>query len=106
MPVKVEEFLAAAAVPHTHRLVQRPANDAAAVPAHRHAIYPALVPAEAEEFLAARADSRFHLDDIHKGFVPLSDVVGRAEFVVWPLNHISFLSAGHDLSRVPVNKKP
>lgn len=55
---------------------------------------------------AASADSRFHLDDIHKGFVPLSDVVGRAEFVVWPLNRISFLSVGHDLSKVPVNKKP
>lgn len=53
---------------------------------------------------AESADSRFHTDDIHKGFVPLSDVVGRAEFVVWPLNHIKFLSVGHDLSRIPVKK--
>ena len=52
----------------------------------------------------ASADSRFHTDDIHKGFVPLSDVVGRAEFVVWPLNHAKFLSVAHDLSRVPVKK--
>jgi signal peptidase I len=52
----------------------------------------------------ASADSRFHTDDVHKGFVPLSDVVGRAEFVVWPLNHMKFLSVAHDLSRVPVKK--
>lgn len=50
----------------------------------------------------ASADSRFHTDDIHKGFVPLSDVVGRAEFVVWPFNHMKFLSVGHDLSKVKV----
>jgi len=55
---------------------------------------------------AASADSRFHTDDVHKGFVPLSDVVGRAEFVVWPINHFKFLSVGHDLSKVPVKKSP
>lgn len=53
---------------------------------------------------AASADSRFHTDDIHKGFVPVSDVVGRAEFVVWPLNKLKFLSVSHDLSRVAVRK--
>ena len=52
----------------------------------------------------ASADSRVHTDDIHKGFVPLSDVVGRAEFVVWPLSHVKFLSVAHDLSKVPVKK--
>jgi signal peptidase I len=52
----------------------------------------------------ASADSRFHTDDIHKGFVPLNDVVGRAEFVVWPINHAKFLSVAHDLSKVPVKK--
>ena len=52
----------------------------------------------------ASADSRFHTDDVHKGFVPLSDVVGRAEFVVWPINHAKFLSVGHDLSKIPVKK--
>jgi signal peptidase I len=50
----------------------------------------------------ASADSRFHTDDIHKGMVPLSDVVGRAEFVVWPFSHVKFLSVGHDLSKVAV----
>jgi signal peptidase I len=52
----------------------------------------------------ASADSRFHTDDIHKGMVPLSDVVGRAEFVVWPFKDIAFLSVGHDLSKVAVKK--
>ena len=50
----------------------------------------------------ASADSRFHTDDPHKGMVPLKDVVGRAVEVVWPLNHIKFLSVGHDLSKVAV----
>jgi signal peptidase I len=51
---------------------------------------------------AASADSRFHTDDVHKGMVPLSSVVGRAVEVVWPLNHIKFLSVGSDLSKVAV----
>jgi signal peptidase I len=50
------------------------------------------------------ADSRFHTDDVHHGMVPLGDVVGRAEWVVWPLNHAKFLPVGHDLSKVPVKK--
>lgn len=50
----------------------------------------------------ASADSRFHTDDVHKGAVPLKDVVGRAEFVVWPFKNLQFLSVGHDLSRIPV----
>ena len=52
----------------------------------------------------ASADSRFHTDDIHKGLVPLTSVVGRATFVVWPFNHVKFLSAGSDLSKVVINK--
>ena len=51
----------------------------------------------------ASADSRFHTEDPHKGMVPVSDVVGRAIEVVWPLNHIKFLSVGHDLSKVAVS---
>ena len=54
----------------------------------------------------ASADSRFHTDDIHKGMVPLKDVVGRAVVVVWPFNHIKFLSVGEDLSKVKVNSQP
>ena len=52
----------------------------------------------------ASADSRFHTDDIHKGLVPVTSVVGRAAFVVWPLNHLKFLSVGSDLSKVVINK--
>jgi signal peptidase I len=52
----------------------------------------------------ASADSRFHTDDIYKGMVPLSSVVGRAAFVVWPFSHVKFLSVGSDLSKVAVNK--
>ena len=52
----------------------------------------------------ASADSRFHTEDSHKGMVPLKDVVGRAEFIIWPFNHIGFLSAGKDLTKVPLVK--
>jgi signal peptidase I len=51
----------------------------------------------------ASADSRFHTDDIHKGMVPLSSIVGRATVVVWPLNNINFLSTGSELSKVAIN---
>jgi len=54
----------------------------------------------------ASADSRFHTDDIHKGMVPLKDVVGRAVVVVWPFNHMKFLFVGEDLSKVKVNSQP
>ena len=40
------------------------------------------------------------LDEI---MVPLKDVEGRATFVVWPFNHIKFLSVGHDLAHVKTN---
>jgi signal peptidase I len=53
----------------------------------------------------ASADSRFHTSDANKGMVPLSNVVGRATFVVWPFNHIKFLNVGHDLSKVALNLK-
>jgi signal peptidase I len=38
------------------------------------------------------ADSRFHPDTKTKGFVPMSDVVGRAFVISWPLSHWSWLS--------------
>ncbi len=38
------------------------------------------------------ADSRYHMDDPGKGFVPLDDVVGRAFVVSWPASHWSWLS--------------
>lgn len=38
------------------------------------------------------ADSRYHMDDPGKGFVPMSDVVGRAFVISWPASHWSWLS--------------
>lgn len=35
----------------------------------------------------ASADSRYHTDDINKGFVPESDVVGRVVAVIWPFKN-------------------
>lgn len=49
----------------------------------------------------ASADSRFHTDDPHKGMVPLSNVTGRAVFILWPIKHIAFLPAGEALSHLP-----
>ncbi|MEW1887641.1 signal peptidase I [Streptomyces sp. NBC_00523] len=38
------------------------------------------------------ADSRYHTSDANKGFVPVSQVVGRAVVVAWPVNRWSVLS--------------
>jgi signal peptidase I len=35
----------------------------------------------------ASADSRYHVDDINKGMVPVSMVVGRVVAVIWPAGH-------------------
>lgn len=35
----------------------------------------------------ASADSRYHQEDINKGMVPVSKVVGRVVAVIWPANH-------------------
>ncbi len=53
---------------------------------------------------AASADSRFHTDDVNKGMVPLSKVVGRATFIVWPVKNWDFLEKGADLGKLPVKK--
>ena len=50
----------------------------------------------------ASADSRFHPDSANNGMVPLSKVVGRAIFIVWPLNNIAFIPKGDDLKKVIV----
>jgi signal peptidase I len=39
----------------------------------------------------ASADSRYHQDDINKGFVPLSRVTGRVVAVIWPFKNITFV---------------
>ena len=40
---------------------------------------------------SASADSRFHQDDINKGFVPLNRVTGRVLAVIWPIKNISLV---------------
>ena len=39
----------------------------------------------------ASADSRFHQDDMNKGFVPLNRVTGRVLAVIWPIKNISLV---------------
>lgn len=51
---------------------------------------------------SASADSRFHTDDVNKGMVPLTKVVGRATFIVWPFSNWDFLEKGKDLGKLSV----
>ncbi|AVM62887.1 signal peptidase I [Actinomyces sp. oral taxon 897] len=43
------------------------------------------------------ADSRAHMDDVHGGFVPLSDVVGVAKSIIWPVSRWDGLGEGEDV---------
>jgi signal peptidase I len=47
----------------------------------------------------ASADSRFHQEDINKGFVPLNRVTGRVLAVIWPIKNISLVSNVDALNR-------
>ncbi len=48
------------------------------------------------------SDSRYHQNDVHRGFVPQSNVVGVAKNVVWPYSHWSSLTSGQEVfSQVP-----
>ena len=42
------------------------------------------------------ADSRFHIQDAHGGALPLTDVVGVAKRIVWPLSHWGTLAGGRE----------
>jgi signal peptidase I len=55
---------------------------------------------------AASADSRYQPDSANNGLVPLSKVVGRASFIVWPIGNISIMEKGEDLKKIPVKDKP
>lgn len=55
---------------------------------------------------AASTDSRYQPDSANKGLVPLSKVVGRATFVVWPIGNISLIEKGEDLKKIPVKVFP
>jgi signal peptidase I len=53
---------------------------------------------------AASADSRAHQDDPGQGFVPESDVVGRAFVIVWPLNRATLLHHPATFDQLPVSR--
>lgn len=54
----------------------------------------------------ASSDSRFHTNDVNAGMVPLSKVVGRATYIVWPISNLDFLEKGSDLGKLPVKTAP
>ena len=39
----------------------------------------------------ASSDSRYHQEDINKGFVPISRVTGRVVAVIWPFKNITYV---------------
>jgi signal peptidase I len=39
----------------------------------------------------ASADSRYHQEDINKGFVPVSKVSGRVVGVIWPFKNLTYI---------------
>jgi len=43
------------------------------------------------------ADSRFHMDEPGKGFVPIDNVVGRAFLITWPFDRFGMLDFHHDV---------
>jgi len=53
----------------------------------------------------ASADSRFHQEDINKGFVPLNRVTGRVLAVIWPIKNISLVPNVDALNQPAVKTK-
>src|SRR5450759_5690334 len=51
------------------------------------------------------ADSRFHMHDPGKGFIPVKDVVGRAFVIVWPLDRIGSLNRPATFDRLSVSPR-
>jgi signal peptidase I len=50
---------------------------------------------------ADSADSRYHLDEKSQGTVPVSDVIGRAVAIAWPLGHWRGLEEPATFASVP-----
>ena len=53
----------------------------------------------------ASADSRYHQDDINKGFVPVNRITGRVIAVIWPLKNISLVPGVDALNQPTVTTK-
>ena len=54
---------------------------------------------------AASADSRYQPDSANNGMVPLSKVVGRAVFIVWPIQNLGVIEKGKDLKEIPIKSQ-
>jgi signal peptidase I len=48
-------------------------------------------------------DSRYHMEDVNGGFVPVGEVVGRAVVVAWPVNRWSALSVPDTFDQPGIN---
>jgi len=53
----------------------------------------------------ASADSRYHQEDINKGFVPLNRVTGRVLAVIWPIKNFSLVPNVDALNQPAVKTK-
>ena len=53
----------------------------------------------------ASADSRYHQEDINKGFVPLNRVTGRVLAIIWPIKNISLVPNIDALNQPAVKTK-
>lgn len=53
----------------------------------------------------ASSDSRFHQDDITKGFVPVDRVTGRVLAVIWPIKNLSLVPNVDALNQPEVKTK-
>lgn len=47
------------------------------------------------------SDSRDHLGSPGGGMIPVDDVIGRADWIAWPLGHWTRLERADDYARVP-----
>lgn len=52
------------------------------------------------------ADSRFHMQDPGKGFVPLADVIGQVVVIIWPLDRVGTLDRPATFDRIAAAPKP
>lgn len=48
-------------------------------------------------------DSRYHMEDVNGGFVPVDKVVGRAVVVAWPLNRWATLPVPSTFDQPGIN---
>jgi signal peptidase I len=50
---------------------------------------------------SASSDSRDHLGSPGGGMIPVDDVIGRADWIVWPVGHLTRLDRPDVYARVP-----